>query len=973
MKCKMFLAFALLCAFYVSARGQEFPIGIIFEGNQNAIDSVAAMGFTWVDAYCGDDLNSLRPHILQNNRNLKVIAHLVHNILNPSVAQRMFYQAELTDSQNGTENYFASHATGAPGTRLGTSVWLDSVNTHAAGFMRQSPVPDNQYFYERRNWVATANISIDLMGAPSDSVVRIEIAEGANILAQRIIRRNEFTSTAFHTFEVPYTLPLPVPPPPKYEFPVNIAQSAQDARHIDVRVYWYDKVNTYLDFVVLEDSVVHPNLNGAYQLFRGERDNDITTDAQHFASQATYPLVQRFYLNDEPNWNGYQSFNYVDQVIQSIPGGFEGSASGRGRSITATPNYVNDPNNVNASFNRFTSAADPYELYVDHYPITADVPADPAYIPANDASSAGIDTFTSVSNYNSLLQGQLNPLISASFLPAIQTAQAQNPAIPWWYIVQLHGVVDVASGQYRQCDANNTAWQRPPSPEEIRVMVNLALAYGAKGISYFWFHSSGDTDFGGCAEVRFPGLVVYGTESSVPDHSTDYDTFGSNTVFTGYQKKYDAVKAINANLQTLGPTLVNLTWRAGHSIHLNTNEPINSTYKLYDVTAKVVGGAADPESDTYVEVGILQNGAVNHYMVVNRRCHSSETREITLTLQGNSNYAYRITDVATGATTTCYLGSGITTFPYTLVLGPGEGKLLKLEDIGAWSSTISSNTTWSGNYSINANVTVNNNVTLTVSPGANVQFGSAKSLTINGKLVVDSNDPNNRITFSGASSTPSFWNGIKINSGSSTNVSTLRRCNVQYATTGITVTYTGTQNLVTIDRCRISNNSSNGIYVNGNAYSGAFVHPIISKNHVHHNSSGGISTTNYGKPTITQNQIEYNSAYGVSVATSYTGTISLNRIANNNSNGLLCTYSSHAQLHLNTIEANGAGGVYCLFNSNVTAYGFGNSYGRNEITGNTGTGIYSNSSSPRSGFLPMAIVGFRTIRIMRRSRWAAAK
>jgi hypothetical protein len=27
------------------------------------------------------------------------------------------------------------------------------------------------------------------------------------------------------------------------------------------------------------------------------------------------------------------------------------------------------------------------------------------------------------------LQGQLNPLISASFLPAIQTAQAQNPAL----------------------------------------------------------------------------------------------------------------------------------------------------------------------------------------------------------------------------------------------------------------------------------------------------------------------------------------------------------------------------------------------------------------------------------------------------------------------------------------------------------------------------------------------------------------
>ncbi|MGH7495248.1 MAG: hypothetical protein ACREOO_22995 [bacterium] len=255
------------------------------------------------------------------------------------------------------------------------------------------------------------------------------------------------------------------------------------------------------------------------------------------------------------------------------------------------------------------------------------------------------------------------------------------------------------------------------------------------------------------------------------------------------------------------------------------------------MTAKLPGGATAAESDTYVEVGVLQNGSTNHYMVVNRRCTGTETREITLTLPGNSNYAYRITDVYSGSTTTCYLGSGITTFPNTLVLGPGQGKLLKFENIGAWSSTISSNTTWTGNYSINANVTVNNNITLTVSPGANVQFGSAKSFIINGRLVADSNNPSQRITFSDASSTPGFWSGIKINPGSSTNVSTLRRCNVQYATTGITITYTGNQNYVTVDRCRVSNNSSGGITMNGNAYSGALVHPIISNGHIHHNNT----------------------------------------------------------------------------------------------------------------------------------------
>jgi hypothetical protein len=153
--------------------------------------------------------------------------------------------------------------------------------------------------------------------------------------------------------------------------------------------------------------------------------------------------------------------------------------------------------------------------------------------------------------------------------------------------------------------------------------------------------------------------------------------------------RYDTVKAINDNYQNTGQKLsqiganfIDLTWQAGFSIHKNLNEPINSTYKLYDVTARPPSGVDDPENQTYVEVGILQNTSnVNHYMVVNRRCLTSETREVTITFQANSNNSYRVTDVYTGGTTTCYVGSGITTFCYALTLGPGQGKLLKVEDL----------------------------------------------------------------------------------------------------------------------------------------------------------------------------------------------------------------------------------------------------------------------------------------------------
>jgi hypothetical protein len=292
MKIKLFLSLALSLILLKSAFAQEFPIGIWFVGNQNGLNQVDSMGFTWIQAYGGWDLSNTAnfSHILQNNRNLKVIATLERNILLPSFGQRMQFQAEEDIDPTGKLNYFKQHTTGSPGVHPGTGkdVWLADTSNHSAGFMVQSPVPDSLYFHERCDWVATATISIDPTGNATDQVVRIEIAEGGNIFAQRIITEGEFGgSTAFKSFELPYTLPAPAPPPPPLSLPViaTVAEAQETFRHIDVRVYWYDQVNTYLDQVVLEDSVnnaANPEKSGAYQLFRGKRDSLIDNDASHF-------------------------------------------------------------------------------------------------------------------------------------------------------------------------------------------------------------------------------------------------------------------------------------------------------------------------------------------------------------------------------------------------------------------------------------------------------------------------------------------------------------------------------------------------------------------------------------------------------------------------------------------------------------------------------------------------------------------
>jgi M6 family metalloprotease-like protein len=269
---------------------------------------------------------------------------------------------------------------------------------------------------------------------------------------------------------------------------------------------------------------------------------------------------------------------------------------------------------------------------------------------------------------------------------------------------------------------------------------------------------------------------------------------------------------------------------------------------------------------------------------------------------------------------------------------------------GTWSGNVTTNTAWGATVTVTTNVTVNSGVTLTIDPGSVIQFQSGTSLTVNGRLVADSNDPTRRITFTGATATPGFWNGMRINSGSSSNVSTLRRCDIQYATDGITITYTGNSNNVTVDKCNIRSNSY-GVYINGNGYSGATLHPTISNNFITDNDATGIDLENYAKPTITGNRIENNyMGYGISANSNSSATITYNFISGHTLvSGIDLGYSSLAQLHRNTIRNNALDGVSMFFNSNVTAYGADTSKGRNDIRFNNDNGIYAYQSSPIFG------------------------
>ncbi len=284
--------------------------------------------------------------------------------------------------------------------------------------------------------------------------------------------------------------------------------------------------------------------------------------------------------------------------------------------------------------------------------------------------------------------------------------------------------------------------------------------------------------------------------------------------------------------------------------------------------------------------------------------------------------------------------------------GTGARSLEFDDEVGAsflYRGNLIDNETLSETDYYNWSLTVTSGKTLLISEGTTINFASGTGLTVNGKLLANNiDDPTNRVTFTRKGSS-GYWGGIQINSGSSTNASTLRRCDVKYATNGIAITYAGNSNNVTIDKCRINNNSSNGISVDGNAKTGATVHPTISNNHIHNNGVRGIYLKNYAKPAVTSNRIEYNASSGLYGTGSASATVELNYFSGNGY-GMGFFSNSHAQVHRNTVQGNGAlPGIYIYSSSNVIAYGAGNNKGRNYIAENSGEGIYSNGSSPIFG------------------------
>ncbi len=429
------------------------------------------------------------------------------------------------------------------------------------------------------------------------------------------------------------------------------------------QVDWSGTGNLWVDRIRAHDS-------HGYRLFSGNYDADIVIDLAAYDGISVRP-PWRFYMDDEPHWTEKdESIAYVNDLIKAQTG-----KSGVVSFHQTRKDYMR----------HFVDTAFPSEFLVNFYTFGL-------YVPEPGRA-----------RYATRLQSALDSYVTWH---GHAREVAKEAGIPLWAVIQAHG------------------WPnglRNPTPEEIRVQVNLVLAHGVTGIYYFMYSSHVDGD--GRADLQ--GLVD-GNYRITP--------------------KWREVQALNKMLQELDDTLLQLTSDAV----FRGDAPESPVQRLSDPADYHLGAFTHADGRRYL-------------MVVNRRCQPYPRRPRMVTIQLDASeldgptYSYLVRDIHTKEMVATSNGVSPS---FSLSLGPGEGKLFRLEP-------------WDDQVALTGDVTVPAGVKLTLAAGTTVAFapgdetgggndGLRSELIVEGTLDAGAGDITFRSSDEAGASSDGSWYGIRV-------------------------------------------------------------------------------------------------------------------------------------------------------------------------------------------------------------------
>lgn len=164
-------------------------------------------------------------------------------------------------------------------------------------------------------------------------------------------------------------------------------------------------------------------------------------------SFSPHPALEYYYLLDEPCISDFAANAYVMRYLNSY------APQPRKHGIQTAWNYINSP----IVYQFYVDSVKPNVLMFDEYPLRENTPLESGAV----------------------FQQALDKLCTA-IGQARLAAMSCSPEIPFWLVCQTFG---------NYYDAGGCVWNREPTSRELKCMIWLALAHGAKGINHFLYPS----------------------------------------------------------------------------------------------------------------------------------------------------------------------------------------------------------------------------------------------------------------------------------------------------------------------------------------------------------------------------------------------------------------------------------------------------------------------------------------------------
>ena len=593
----------------------------------------------------------------------------------------------------------------------------------------------------------------------------------------------------------------------------------------DIQVYWYGNCDMWIDYVRVDNDVADELMNPGNSNY--SRDNQWLEDEVTLIGindNVHYPIIK--YYMELCEFNNLPCMAYVNHKIDSLSNGHIGLVE------DLTPDNISFhvsksdiPRIWNADFlyHEYVQKVGFTALYSQSYPLNAchttnqSAASQPfSKVPSTLPNTTGdriLAEPVSSDAYDYWLQNNLNHEPSVweggsdntcgsigqwigDFRSSLQMCNALSKlsGLPFIYMPQAHGWYT----------SNET--HREPTNEELDMMTNVAVSYGAKSLNFYWYPSTDNLVTDGPPRGYSYSTGDWGKGIINADNNLITRNYYSEDHDHGFRYKWEVLRDIadrmtnkwNSYLISFDNTQINSYIynfdNERDALLQNSYFADVATYLrgtvnpacINDKPENVYTGPVDPSliyecnDDRYLQIATFKaspDDGYPYYMVVNRRCsplhpsdHNDGERYIRVRFKTTTGLLptydnwniYELPDEKIPVATFSKSANKLVDLRW---FNPGEGKLYKIVPVMKSGGTLLADENLNGVTFTCLDTVWNNGYNINISGNSTISFtDSATIVTTGGTFQVgsSSNGPGTQYnTFQGTSGHK--WNGLQFN------------------------------------------------------------------------------------------------------------------------------------------------------------------------------------------------------------------